>query len=71
MTVTRWETRAAWWRGRQRLPGLVLDIDGHGTTLTYGTRNLDTAREMVLEYLRVSDVPVTDDATIIWTEHGN
>jgi hypothetical protein len=49
----------------------VLDIDGHGTTLTYGTRNLDTAREMVLEYLRVSDVPVTDDATIIWTEHGN
>jgi len=32
----------------------VLDIDSHGTTQTYGTRCLDTACELVFEYLRLS-----------------
>ena len=46
----------------------MLDIDGHGTTQTYGTRCLDTAREMVLEHLRLSKVEAADDVTIIWTD---
>lgn len=69
--VARWDTRGPWWQARRRLPGLVLEIDGHGATQTYGTRSLDTAREMVLEYLRLSDVEVADDVTIIWSEHGD
>lgn len=68
VTVTRWETPAPWWQRRQWITGLVLDIDGHGTTQTYGTRSFDAAREMVLEYLRLSKVEVADDVTIIWTD---
>lgn len=70
VAVNRWETRAPWWRGWRWLPGLVLEIDGHGATQTYGTRSLDTARAMVLEYLRLSDVEVAEDVTITWSERG-
>ncbi|QCQ91170.1 hypothetical protein [Rhodococcus sp. SGAir0479] len=68
VTVTRWETRAPWWRRRQWIRGLELDIDEHGTTQTYGTRSLDAAREVVLEYLHLSKVEVAADVTIIWTD---
>ncbi|WP_305094113.1 hypothetical protein [Prescottella sp. R16] len=68
VAVTRWETRAPWWQRRRWIRGLVLDIDGHGTTQTYGTRSLDAAREMVLEYLHLSEVEVAEDVTIVWTD---
>lgn len=70
MAVTRRETRGPWWQGRRHLPGLELEIDGHGVTQTQGTRSLDTARAMVLEHLRVSDLEVADDVTIIFSDHG-
>ncbi|NKS78109.1 hypothetical protein GS539_20205 [Rhodococcus hoagii] len=43
VTVRRWQTRGPWWQGRRRVAGLELDIDGHGTTQTYGSRDLDVA----------------------------
>ncbi len=70
VTVSRWQTRRPWWRGRRRMPGLVLEIDGYGTTQTYGTRDLDTARAMVLDYLDCVDSPTSRDAVVIWTETG-
>ncbi|TQF65299.1 hypothetical protein FK531_22025 [Rhodococcus spelaei] len=70
VTVSRWQTRGPWWRGRRRMPGLVLEIDGHGATQTYGTRDLDTARTMVLDYLDTVDEPAPRDATIVWIETG-
>ncbi|NKU87670.1 hypothetical protein GS884_08735 [Rhodococcus hoagii] len=43
--------------GPPRVAGLELDIDGHGTTQTYGSRDLDVARAMVLEYLATAAHP--------------
>ena len=68
VTVTWWEARAPWLQRRQVIRGLVLDIDSHGTTRTYGARCLDTACELVLEYLLLSRVDVAADVTIIWTD---
>ncbi|WP_137726531.1 hypothetical protein [Prescottella subtropica] len=76
VTVSRWQSRGPWWQGRRRLPGLELDIDidididGHGTTQTYGTRDLDDARAMVLEYLDTVGAAVPADAVIEWVETG-
>jgi hypothetical protein len=71
VTVSRWEARGPWWQGRRRMPGLALEIDGHGMTQTYGTRSLDAAREMVLDYLETVDRPAAGDATILWVERGD
>ena len=68
--VSRWESRRKWWRGGRRRPGLVLEIDGYGLTQTYGTRDLDTARIMVLDYLEVISEPAPVDTTICWIESG-
>ncbi|WP_139277877.1 hypothetical protein [Rhodococcus marinonascens] len=70
VTVSRWQTRGPWWRGRRRVSGLVLDIDGHGTTQTYGSRDLDAARVMVLEYLGTVGAPAPTDVTLCWCEAG-
>lgn len=70
VTVSRWQTHAPWWQGRRRVAGLELDIDGHGTTQTYGTRDLDDARAMVLEYLAVTGTPTSADVVIEWVETG-
>lgn len=71
VTVSRWQTRGPWWRGCRRIPGLELDIDGRGTTQTYGTRDLDAARAMVLEHLAVTGAPATADTVIEWVETGS
>jgi hypothetical protein len=68
--VNRWESRGPWWQWRRRVHGLELEIDGRGTTQTYGTRDLDAARMMVLEYLAAVDESVPSDATICWVETG-
>ncbi|NKZ71977.1 hypothetical protein GTA09_21350 [Rhodococcus hoagii] len=52
------------------MAGLELDIDGHGTTQTYGSRDLDVARAMVLEYLATAGTPTSADAVIEWVETG-
>lgn len=70
VTVSRWQTRGPWWRGYRRMPGLELEINGYGTTQTYGTRDLDTARAMVLDYLDCVDAPARRDAAITWTDTG-
>lgn len=70
VTASRWQTRAPWWQGRRRVAGLELDIDGHGTTQTYGTRNLDDARAMVLEYLDTMGAAAPADVVIEWVETG-
>ncbi len=70
VTVRRWQTRGPWWQGRRRVAGLELDIDGHGTTQTYGSRDLDVARAMVLEYLATAGTPTSADAVIEWVETG-
>ncbi|MBM4481131.1 hypothetical protein GS444_18320 [Rhodococcus hoagii] len=56
VTVRRWQTRdrggraaaGGWSRARHRR---------HGTTQTYGSRDLDVARAMVLEYLATAAHP--------------
>lgn len=68
--VSRWSTRDPWWRGYRRMPGLVLEVDGHGVTQTYRTRDLDTARTMVLDYLASVGEPAPLDSTITWIETG-
>lgn len=68
--VSRWETRRLWWRGGRRRPGLVLEIDGYGPTQTCGTRDLDTARMMVIDYLEVIGEPAPTDVAICWVETG-
>ncbi|WP_097210840.1 MULTISPECIES: hypothetical protein [unclassified Rhodococcus (in: high G+C Gram-positive bacteria)] len=70
VTVGRWEARGPWWQGRRRMPGLFLEIEGHGATQTYGTRSLDTAREMVLEYLECTGNPAPADTTITWIDRA-
>ncbi|WP_416063470.1 hypothetical protein [Rhodococcus indonesiensis] len=69
--VGRWDTRAPWWQGRRWLRGLELEIEGHGITQTYGTRDLDTARTMVLDYLAANDdTSAPSDITICWVDAG-
>ena len=70
VAVSRWECRGPWWQGRRRMPGLELDVDGHGVTQTYGTRDLDAARTAVLEYLDTVGAPAPTDAVIEWVETG-
>ena len=69
--VSRWESRRLWWRAGTRAPGLVLHIEGYSTpTQTYRTRDLDSARAMVLDYLEVIGEPVPPDVAICWIETG-
>lgn len=69
--VSRWESRRRWWRAGARAPGLILEIDGYPTpTQTYRTRDLDSARAMVLDYLEVIGEPAPADVTICWIETG-
>nr|WP_168940455.1 hypothetical protein [Rhodococcus erythropolis] len=69
--VSRWESRRLWWRLGRRAPGLVLEIEGYETpTQTYRTRDLDTARKMVLDYLALVDAPAPANVPICWVETG-
>lgn len=70
VAVSRWTCRGPWWRGWRRQNGLELHIEGHGYTQTYGTRDLDVARMMVLDYLATVDTPAPHDAEIQWTDSG-
>ncbi|WP_427286795.1 hypothetical protein [Bacillus tropicus] len=70
VAVSLWECRGPWWQGRRRMPGLELDVDGHGVTQTYGTRDLDAARTSVFEYLDTVGAPAPADAVIEWVETG-
>ena len=70
VAVSRWECRGPWWQGWRLMRGLELDVDGHGVTQTYGTRDLDAARTTVLEYLAVTGTPAAADTVIKWAETG-
>ncbi|MGC0367734.1 hypothetical protein ABH922_005787 [Rhodococcus sp. 27YEA15] len=49
----------------------MLHIEGYSTpTQTYRTRDLDSARAMVLDYLEVIGEPVPPDIAICWIETG-
>lgn len=58
--MSRWTCRGQWWRGWRRQNGLELHIEGYGYTQTYGTRDLDSARMMVLDYLVTIDEPARE-----------
>lgn len=70
VTVSRWQTRAPRWQSRRLMSGLELDIDGRGVTQTYGSRDFDDARAMVLEYLAAAGTPAPADVVIEWVETG-
>lgn len=68
--MSRWTCRGQWWRGWRRQNGLELHVEGYGYTQTYGTRDLDRARMMVLGYLVTIDEPAPRDVAICWTDSG-